>query len=89
MLLMLVFFAAVVVKEFRKGFPFFKACAIAAVVSRMLLNHLNPDAWIARTNIHRHTEIGRIDLTYLDELSSDAVPALFELTDSADPDIRR
>lgn len=89
MLLMLVFFAAVVVKEFRKGFPFFKACAIAAVVSLMLLNHLNPDAWIARTNIHRHTEIGRIDMTYLDELSSDAVPALFELTDSADPDIRR
>ena len=55
----------------------------------MLLNHLNPDAWIARTNIQRHAESGRIDLVYLADLSSDAVPALFELTDSADPDIRR
>ncbi len=89
MLLMLVFFAAVVIKEFRKGFPFFKTCAIAAVVSLMLLNHLNPDAWIARTNIQRHAESGRIDLAYLADLSSDAVPALFELTDSTDPDIRR
>ncbi len=88
MLLILVFFAAVVVKEFRKGFPFFKTCVIAAVLSLMLLNHLNPDAWIARTNIRRSAGTGRIDLVYLADLSSDAVPALFELTGSTDPDIR-
>ncbi len=40
---------------------------------------LTPDALVAKHNVHRWSQTGRIDLTYLDGLSADAVPALTEL----------
>lgn len=41
---------------------------------------VNPDAWIARHNLDRYDETGRVDWTYLAGLSDDAVPVLAELT---------
>ena len=42
---------------------------------------LNPDAWIARQNLDRYDETGKVDWTYLADLSDDALPALRELPD--------
>lgn len=39
----------------------------------------NPDAWIARHNIERYEATGKVDWTYLQGLSADAVPTLAEL----------
>lgn len=41
---------------------------------------VNPDAWIARHNLARYDDTGRVDWTYLRGLSDDAVPALAERT---------
>ena len=40
---------------------------------------INPDAWIAQRNLDRYDETGKIDWTYLQGLSDDAVPALVDL----------
>ena len=40
---------------------------------------LNPDAWIARQNLDRYEETGKVDWSYLAGLSDDAVPVLAEL----------
>lgn len=42
---------------------------------------INPDAWIARHNIERYEETGKVDLRYLQGLSADAVPVLATLPD--------
>jgi hypothetical protein len=40
------------------------------------LNALNPDALIARTNLHRAERTGKLDAVYLSRLSADAAPAV-------------
>lgn len=45
----------------------------------------NPDAWIARHNLDRFEETGRLDWIYLSELSADATEALLEVDD---PELR-
>ena len=40
---------------------------------------LNPDAWIARHNIDRFEDTGKVDWSYLQGLSEDAVPAFTSL----------
>ena len=37
---------------------------------------LNPDAWIAEHNLDRYAETGKVDWSYLQGLSDDAVPVL-------------
>jgi hypothetical protein len=52
---------------------------VSGVVALLALAAINPDAWIARHNLDRYDETGRIDWTYLRSLSDDAVPVLAEL----------
>ncbi len=80
MLLMAVIFALLTVKEFRPRFPLFKSLAIAAVVALVLLNYVNPDAWIARHNIDRSVAEPAValDLPYFHSLSPDATRVLIE-----------
>ena len=51
---------------------------ISGVVALLGLAAINPDAWIARQNLDRWNETGRIDWTFLRTLSDDAVPVLAE-----------
>lgn len=55
--------------------------AAMAVTGAVMLGFclVRPDALIARHNVQRFEETGRIDLDYLDGLSLDAVPALAQL----------
>lgn len=53
-----------------------QAAFAVAVAALLGLAILNPDAFIARQNVARFAETGRIDVDYLATLSADAVPAL-------------
>lgn len=56
---------------------------LSGAVALLGLAVANPDAWIARHNLDRYAETGRVDWTYLAGLSDDAVPVLSELTGDA------
>lgn len=56
-----------------------RATLAAAGAALLGLAILDPDAFIARQNIARFAQTGRIDLDYLTTLSADAVPALQSL----------
>ena len=88
MILIAAWFILLVIKEFRKTFPLFKAGAVAALLALLLLNFVNPDAWIARHNVDRYLAdpTHPIDLKYFDELSPDAVPAMLDLADHLNSD---
>lgn len=85
MLLILAIFLLLLAKEFASGFPLFKSCAAAIILSLLLLNHVNSDAWIARYNINLYQATGRLDTAHFNELSDAAVPAMLELIDLSDP----
>ncbi|GGO85658.1 hypothetical protein GCM10011584_06130 [Nocardioides phosphati] len=60
----------------------------AGVVLALAL--LNPDAWIARHNLDRYETTGKVDWTYLQGLSADAVPVLVGRSpDGSEPVIGR
>ncbi|MFT4263740.1 MAG: DUF4173 domain-containing protein, partial [Nocardioides sp.] len=49
---------------------------LSGAVALLVLAAANPDAWIARHNLERYAETGKIDWGYLQGLSDDAVPVL-------------
>ena len=49
---------------------------VSGVVALLGLAAVNPDRWIAEHNLARWEETGRVDWSYLQGLSDDAVPAL-------------
>ncbi len=51
-------------------------CLVAALGFLATLNMINPDATIARQNLARYAQSGKLDAYYLTHLSVDAVPAL-------------
>ncbi|XBB66519.1 DUF4153 domain-containing protein [Nocardioides sp. WV_118_6] len=52
---------------------------VSGTVGLLGLAAVNPDAWIARHNLDRYEQTGRVDWAYLGGLSDDAVPVLAEL----------
>jgi len=55
----------------------------------VVMNFLNPDAFIARRNIERFEVTGKLDLSYLSQLSDDAVPVIIELLNISNEEIRK
>jgi signal transduction histidine kinase len=51
---------------------------ISGVVALLGLAAINPDAWIARQNLDRWSETGKVDWSYLRSLSDDAVPVFVD-----------
>lgn len=56
-----------------------RAGVLSGAASLLVLALASPDAMVARTNVERFAETGRIDLDYLDGLSADATPTLLAL----------
>ncbi|MFW6866336.1 DUF4153 domain-containing protein [Nocardioides sp. CPCC 206347] len=52
---------------------------VSGAVAVLGIAALNPDAWIARHNLDRYADDGKVDWTYLQGLSEDAVPVLDDL----------
>jgi len=57
--------------------------AVVALTALALIGFtaINPDEAIARRNLERYTETGKIDRHYITHLSADAIPVLVEHTD--------
>jgi hypothetical protein len=49
---------------------------LSAAVMLLGLAAMNPDAWIARHNLERYEQTGKIDWAYFGDLSLDAVPTV-------------
>lgn len=62
-------------REYQLAFRVF----LSVIAGLIFLNFLNPDAFIARKNIQRFNETGKIDIPYLRNLSEDAAPAISTL----------
>lgn len=62
--------------------PLAKLSIIATLMMYILLNYANVDSFIARKNIERFNETGKIDIYYLTHLSYDAIPQIQKLLDS-------
>ncbi len=58
-----------------------RAALLSGTGLLLLLAALNPDAWIAQRNLDRYDETGKVDWSYLQGLSADAVPVLATLPD--------
>ena len=70
----------------RERFAF--GALVAGFATILVLNAVNPDALIARTNVDRARTGADVDLRYLGGLSDDAVPALVAALPSLDEDVR-
>ena len=55
----------------------------------IVMNFLNPDAFIARRNIERYKSTGKIDIYYLVHLSDDAIPVIIGALNILDEDLRK
>ncbi|SFB73378.1 Signal transduction histidine kinase [Nocardioides terrae] len=53
-----------------------RAGLVTAVVALLGIAAVNPDAWIAQHNLDRYDDTGKVDWSYLQGLSDDAVPVL-------------
>ena len=53
-----------------------------------VINYINIDGVVARKNIERYYETGKVDAYYLTTLSNEAVPYLIELRDNSDSEIK-
>jgi hypothetical protein len=58
-----------------------RAALLSGAGLLLLLAAINPDAWIAQHNLDRYEETGKVDWSYLQGLSADAVPVLAALPD--------
>ncbi len=72
--IVLAWFAATVLRGLPRRFPRGAVMSGFAVIAA--LNVLNPDALIARTNLHRAERTGKLDARYLSRLSADAAPTV-------------
>jgi Domain of unknown function (DUF4173) len=71
-LLVLVLAAGIV----RRGTWLPRAAVRFTAVSVLAFNFVNPDGFVASRNAERYRELGRVDVSYLEALSPDAIPSL-------------
>jgi hypothetical protein len=88
MLLLFILFTMSLTAIWYTRFPLTKAILITSLIMYVVLNYLNVDAIIARSNIRRYQETGKIDVEYFRSLSQEVVPYMAELQDDKDPMIR-
>lgn len=62
---------------------------ISIILFLAAMNFLNPDAFIARKNIERLADTGKLDIDYLNSLSDDALPESIKALGAPNDDIRK
>jgi hypothetical protein len=72
----LIWFVLTVLRGLRERFAF--GALVAGFAALLVVNAMNPDALIARTNIERAQDGEELDAYYLTTLSADAAPVLIE-----------
>lgn len=61
----------------------------AVILFLFAMNALNPDVFIAKRNITRYHETGKVDVGYLSTLSDDALPYTIPLLDDPNEEVRK
>ena len=84
MLLLFILCLVVATGIWHRKIPIVKIIIVIAISMYTIVNYINIDGFIARKNIERYNETGKIDVYYLTSLSFEAVPYLLELRDKVD-----
>lgn len=88
MLLLFILCLVVVAGIWFRKIPIMKCIIVTAIAAYTIVNYLNIDGFVARKNIERYHETGKIDAQYLTSLSYEAVPYMLELRNSDDSNKR-
>jgi hypothetical protein len=72
-------------REYQFAFRVF----ISVIAGLLFVNFINPDAFIARKNIQRFNDTGKIDVFYLRNLSDDATPEISTLLNNSNEQLRK
>ncbi len=89
MAMLFVYFVIALGRVWLERIPVIKAYIVIALAFYTVLNFINVDKLIVRSNIDRYARTGEIDVSYLQDLSYDAIPDLLALSQSADKEISR
>lgn len=87
MIFLFVLFVITMARVWNDRIPLLKPYIAAAVIAFTVINYINVDGMIARKNIERYYETGKIDIYYFDSLSNAAVRELKMLSEDKDPEI--
>jgi hypothetical protein len=87
MLLLFILCLVVAAGIWYRKIPIMKSIIVITIVMYTTVNYLNIDGFIAKKNIERYNETGKLDAYYLTSLSFEAVPYLIELRDKSDSKI--
>lgn len=84
---LLILFAIILIGIWRDSFPLTKVLIISLLTIYVVVNYVNVEKIVAIENIKRFEQTTKIDFDYLSSLSYDALPAMIQLTESANVDI--
>ena len=87
MIFLFVLFSTTLVRVWNERIPLLKPYIAAAVIAFTVINYINIDVMVARKNIDRYFDTGKIDIDYFNSLSNDAVAELVRLVDADDPEV--
>ncbi|GFZ30221.1 hypothetical protein CSC2_07470 [Clostridium zeae] len=88
MLLLFILCLVVATGIWYRKIPIMKSIIVITISMYTIINYLNIDGFIAKKNIERYNETGKVDAYYLTYLSYEAVPYLIELRDKGDNNIK-
>lgn len=88
MLLLFILYLVVAAGIWYRKIPIVKSIIVITIIMYTIINYLNIDGFIARKNIERYNETGKLDAYYLTTLSFEAVPYLIKLRDKSDSHVK-
>lgn len=87
MLLLFILSIIVLIGIWYRKVPIIKSILVTVVVMYTVANYVNIDGFIAKKNIERYYNTGKIDVSYLTSLSYEAAPYLIEIRNVNDSKI--
>ncbi|GIM28357.1 hypothetical protein CPJCM30710_10230 [Clostridium polyendosporum] len=89
MLLLFILCLVVAAGIWYRKIPIVRSIIVITIIMYTIINYLNIDGFIARKNIERYRETGKLDAYYLTSLSFEAVPYLLEMREINDRHIKK
>ncbi|MFL0194470.1 DUF4153 domain-containing protein [Clostridium sp. WILCCON 0269] len=88
MLLLFILCLVVAAGIWYRKIPIVKSVIVITIIMYTIISYLNIDGFIAKKNIERYNETGKLDTYYLTSLSFEAVPYLIEVRDKSNSHIK-
>ncbi|MBP3041423.1 DUF4173 domain-containing protein [Bacillaceae bacterium Marseille-Q3522] len=87
MVFLFVLFAITLYRIWREKAKLFRLYLLTGIVAFLVINYINIDRMIAKSNIARYETTGKLDISYLTVLSEDAIPEILPLLEDENNDI--